>query len=123
MKDIEGREDIMLLVNTFYDRLQEHSDLDYLFNTVAQIDWVKHLPKMYDFWETLLFHKQSYKGNPMKMHVALDKKSPLEKAHFDAWLQIFEATVNDLFVGEKAELAKQRANSVAMSISLKTVFA
>ncbi|GAB1309013.1 hypothetical protein KH5_16960 [Urechidicola sp. KH5] len=78
---------------------------------------------MYDFWETLFFHKQSYKGNPMKMHVTLDKKSPLEKAHFDAWLQIFEATVNDLFVGEKAELAKQRANSVAMSIFLKTVFA
>lgn len=42
-----------------------------LFNTIAKVDWESYLPKMYDFLETLLFHKAVYKGNPMKVHKML----------------------------------------------------
>ena len=123
MKDIESREDIKLLVNTFYDNLQkEEKELDHLFNDVAKIDWETHLPKMYDFWETLLFHKNVYKGNPMKVHVDLNKKSALKKENFEQWLKLFKATVDDLFEGKIANIAKQRAESVALSIQLKTVY-
>ena len=122
MKELENREDIKLMVNTFYTHLQQDKELNYLFNEVAELNWETHLPKMYDFWETILFHKRLFKGNPMKVHMDLDNKSKLTKEHFDTWLVIFKKTVDDLFVGEVAEIAKQRAASVAMSIQLNTVY-
>ena len=122
MNDIRNREDIILIVNTFYQNLQEEPELNRLFNDVVQIDWEFHLPKMYDFWETILFHKAVYKGNPMKVHVDLNQKSKLEKEHFNNWLHIFRTTVDSLFKGEVADLAKTRALSVATSIQLKTVY-
>ena len=33
----------------------------------------------------------------------------IKKEHFDRWIELFNETVNELFAGEKAELAKQRA--------------
>ena len=35
------------------------------------------------------------------------------------WLQLFTSTVDELFEGEKAELAKQRAMSIATVMQLK----
>jgi len=122
MNDITTREDIKNMVVTFYENLQQDKELDHLFNGVAKVDWKSHLPKMYDFWETLLFHKPVFKGNPMKVHMDLDNKSKLKKEHFDSWLVIFKKTVDDLFVGDIANLAKQRAESVATSIQLNTVY-
>ena len=122
MDDIKNREDIQLMVHTFYDNLQQDKELDYLFNEVAKVHWESHMPKMYDFWETILFHKPVFKGNPMKVHMDLDNKSKLKKEHFDTWLVIFKKTIDDLFVGDVAEMAKQRAASVAMSIQLNTVY-
>lgn len=122
MKELENREDIVTMVNTFYTHLQQDKELDYLFNTVAKVHWESHLPKMYDFWETILFHKPVFKGNPMKVHMDLDNKTKLKKENFDTWLVIFKKTIDELFVGEVANLAKQRAESVAMSIQLNTVY-
>ncbi|MFK5880222.1 MAG: group III truncated hemoglobin [Flavobacteriaceae bacterium] len=122
MNDITTREDIKLMVNTFYTYLQKDKELNHLFNEVAKLNWEKHLPKMYDFWETILFHKPVFKGNPMKVHMDLDNKTKLKKENFDTWLVIFKKTVDELFVGELAELAKQRAASVALSIQLNTVY-
>lgn len=122
MKEIENREDIKLMVNTFYTHLQQNKELDYLFNEVAKVHWESHLPKMYDFWETILFHKPVFKGNPMKVHMDLDNKTKLKKENFDTWLVIFKKTIDELFVGDVAEVAKQRAASIAMSIQLNTVY-
>lgn len=122
MEDLKTREDIIVLVNTFYTKVQENKTLDNLFNTVAKVDWESHLPKMYDFWETLLFHKASYKGNPMQVHKMLHQLEKFKKSDFEIWLELFQETVNELFEGEKAELAKTRALSVATSIQLKTIY-
>ena len=123
MKALEDRNDIIVLVNTFYESLQkENEELNTLFNDVAEVDWESHLPKMYDFWETIIFHKAVYKGNPMKVHMHLHTLQNLEKKNFDDWLALFKRTVNSLFIGEKAELAKMRAESVATSIQLNTVY-
>ena len=37
----------------------------------------------------------------------------LEKQDFDRWLSLFTTTVDELFEGQKAEEAKQRAVSIA----------
>lgn len=122
MKDISNREDIKLLIDTFYGKVQVNNELGYFFNDVAQVNWESHLPKMYDFWETILFHKQVYKGNPMKKHILLHQLEKLEKQHFEEWLSLFQVTVDELYEGENAENAKNRARSIATAIQLNTLY-
>jgi hemoglobin len=118
-RDISNRADIQQLVDTFYTKVRSDEVIGYLFNDVAQINWELHLPRMYDFWENIIFQTGSFKGNPMVAHVQLHEKSPLTKEHFARWQQLFLATVNELFEGEKTELAKQRALSIATMMQLK----
>ena len=47
------------------------------------------------------------------------QKEALKKQHFDRWLLLFNETVNKLFVGNKAELAKTRALSIATIMQVK----
>jgi hemoglobin len=121
MQDIGNREDIKLLIDTFYDKIKKDEVIGYFFNEVVDVDWNHHLPKMYDFWETTLFHKAIYKGNPMPKHVDIHKKAPMKKEHFDHWLTIFKATVDELFEGEKAIMIKQRAQSIATVMMIKVL--
>ncbi|MCK5470329.1 MAG: group III truncated hemoglobin, partial [Cyclobacteriaceae bacterium] len=72
-QDIESRKDIELLVDTFYEKVLKDETIGYIFSEIANIDLAKHMPLMYDFWETTLFHKANYKGNPMKVHVDLNE--------------------------------------------------
>ncbi len=118
-KDLENREDIELLVDTFYKKVLKDDTIGYIFNDVVKVNWEKHMPLMYDFWETTLFHKNVYKGNPMKVHIDLHAKEPLKKVHFDKWLTMFKSTIDELFHGEKAELAKTRALSIATIMQVK----
>ena len=55
----------------------------------------------------------------MEPHIALHEKHPLEKIHFDLWLNYFNETMDELYVGEKAELAKSRAKSIGLLMQVK----
>ena len=74
---------------------------------------------MYDFWENTLFYTGTYTGNPIQNHRQLNTKYPLTKAHFDQWISLFNTIVNELFEGEKADLAKQRALNIATVLQIK----
>ncbi|MCX2429170.1 MULTISPECIES: group III truncated hemoglobin [unclassified Pedobacter] len=113
MNDIENRTDIILLVDRFYNHVQENQEIGPIFTEIAQVNWVHHLPKMYDFWESILFGKAIYKGNPMLTHFSLNQKTPLQEAEFSIWKAIFIQTVDELFAGENAETIKQKAQSIA----------
>jgi len=117
--DIAGREDIELMVRAFYDKVKIDPVIGPIFNDVANINWEKHLPVMFDFWENTIFFTGGYSGNPMKPHQELNRIFPLQEKHFSRWLELFKCTVDELFVGEKAELAKQRAMSIAMIMQVK----
>ena len=110
---LNGRDEVKTLVDRFYQKVDMDDLLSPVFNEVAQINWEHHLPKMYDFWETVLFGAQKFKGNPMDTHIKLSRKTRLTQAHFDRWLELFYTTVNENFTGEKAEEAKIRARSIA----------
>ena len=110
--DIQSREDVELLVNTFYKKVLEDSIIKHFFTEVVEISWEKHMPIMYNFWESVLLDNPVYKGNPMTKHIALDEKSPMEKIHFDRWEELWHETLDELFQGKKVELAKQRAEQV-----------
>lgn len=112
-KDITSRQDIVILVNTFYEKVQLNSVLGPIFNEIARVNWDTHLPKMYDFWESILFGVAKFKGNPMEAHFQVHQKQPLMQSEFNTWKELFCETVDELFEGEVAELAKQKADSIA----------
>jgi len=120
LPDITGRADIKRLIDSFYDKVKQDDTIGYIFNDVAKVDWEHHLPIMYDFWEGIIFQKGNYSGNPMSVHIALNQKTPLLPAHFSRWKEIFLETVNELFEGTNAELARQRAVSIATMMQIKT---
>ena len=111
--DIAGRAEIETLVNTFYDRVRGDELLGFIFNEVAQTNWTTHLPKMYAFWETVLFRSGGYTGNPLASHAKLVPLTSMGREQFDRWLMLFRGTVDDLFAGEKAEHIKNCAEDMA----------
>ncbi len=119
MKALETREDIEILVNKFYEKVGKDETIGFFFNDVAKVNWKKHLPKMYQFWETLLFGQVSYKGNPMAVHFPVNEVIPMEKKHFDHWLKLWTATIEENFVGETAELAIYKATNIANLMAFK----
>jgi hemoglobin len=118
--DIKNREDIEKLVNAFYVKVQADTSISYFFNDVAKTNWENHLPKMCDFFENILFSSGNYEGNPMSAHEELHKKSEVKETHFQHWIILFDATVDDLFVGPKANEIKLRSANIAAAMMHKT---
>jgi hemoglobin len=112
-RELNSRDDIELLVNSFYERVQQDELIGHIFNDIAKVNWQHHLPKMYDFWETILFGQKGFKGNPMEVHFKLNQLHPLLAEHFERWKSIFFETVEEHFEGEFADFAKQKAQSIA----------
>lgn len=119
LDDISKRKDIEHLMTAFYEQATQDALLADFFNSVVVIDWDVHLPKICDFWESVLFGSSIYQGNPIAVHQALNSKKALEKIHFDRWIALFCDTVDGLYEGEKAQLAKNRAMSIAMVMQIK----
>lgn len=122
-KDIENSDDIKLLVNSFYDKVKVDKTIGYIFNDIAKVNWEKHLPVMYHFWENVLFFTGAYSGNPMIAHEKMHKVVGFTSEHFEQWIKLFLQTVDELFEGEKAEQAKQRAISIATVMQIKIIHA
>ena len=112
-KDIQNRADIELLVNVFYAKVLADDMLGKIFQDTANMNWSTHFPAMYNFWENIILFTGTYEGNPMLLHTHLHHITPLNEAHFDQWNLLFISTVDGLFEGKKAGLAKQRAISIS----------
>lgn len=116
MKDIENNMDVQDFVNCFYEKVQKDDLLGPIFASKIQADqWQNHLSKMYNFWESVLFHKANYKGNPFLKHIDL----PIHQHHFSRWIDLFEQTIDESFQGERALDAKKRASNIARLFSFK----
>ncbi|UOQ51150.1 group III truncated hemoglobin [Hymenobacter cellulosivorans] len=107
--DIHSEADVQRLVDTFYQKVNQDELLDPVFNGFAHVDWQRHLPIMYDFWSSLLLGTSRYAGRPFPKHIPL----PVDATHFTRWMQLFEATVDELFAGPVADIAKERAVNIA----------
>ena len=112
LKDLENITDIEVLVQAFYTKVQKDDTIGYIFNDVANVNWDKHFPIMYSFWNSVLFGAASYKGNPMLKHIMLSREEPLQTEHFARWIQLWTSTVDENFEGPKAEEAKSKATSI-----------
>lgn len=118
-KDISTRQDIEKMVDSFYTLVKKDEVIGYIFNEVVELSWVKHIPVMYNFWDTILLGSNTYKGNPMQIHIDLDKKETLKPEHYERWVKLFTETIDSLFEGDKAEEAKTRAQNMIGLIAFK----
>ena len=119
-KDITDREDLLLLMKNFYEKLLADPSINYLFTDIAKINLAHHLPVLVDFWDSVLFQSDTYRKNAMQPHMALHEQSPLGKHHFETWLRYFKDSVDELFEGDNAFIIKERATSIATVMQIKT---
>ena len=118
--DIRDREDLVILVIQFYTKVRSEKTLGPIFNRAIS-DWPAHLDHIANFWETSLFMAKSYTGNPVIAHQKLDdqENNSIEMNHFGIWINLWMETVNELFEGEIANLAQQRARNMASILFIK----
>ena len=118
--DIQNREDVNLVVTTFYDKIRKDALLSPIFNERIT-HWDKHLAHLTDFWESSLFFVNKYKGNPLEKHIQVDTaiKNTINEQHFGVWLNYWIQTLDELFEGEKVNIAKNRARKMGTFIYIK----
>jgi hemoglobin len=102
LQDITGRPDLVRLVDAFYARVRADEGLGHVFDGVAKVNWESHLPKIYDFWDTVIFRAGTFRGNPIAAHANLIPLTNMGWPLFERWLEIFRATVDEHFAGERA---------------------
>jgi hemoglobin len=112
MKDIQSEDDLFKLVNYFYAKLMINKITAPKFQ---KLDLVEHFPKIVSFWSLILFDKEGYKTNVFDKHLHLN----ISETHIEIWLKLFLESINELYEGEKAELAKQRGQVLAYTFSSK----
>ena len=106
MHDIQDKEDLKIFVDAFYDQVRIDTLIGPVFSAkITDGNWSPHLERMHSFWNTVLFAQRDYSGNPFSKHSNL----PIKKPHFERWINLFVATMDKHFEGEKAEEAKMRA--------------
>lgn len=110
--DIRNKEDIELMTRTFYDSLLKNESIKPVFDN---LNFEAHIPHIVAFWAFVLLDEEGYNTNVFDKHVNL----PIKEEHFEIWLTHFEKTINDLFEGEKAEVAKLRAQTIAYTFKAK----
>jgi len=104
---------IELLVRRFYEKVRADEMLAPVFE--ARIgDWEPHLQQMFAFWSSVALMTGRYHGTPMVKHMRL----PVDAAHFDRWLSLFEATARELCPPEAAAHFVERARRIASSLEL-----
>jgi len=113
VRDIESLADCERLVRAFYGRTLVDPMIGWIFVDVAKLDLEAHVPRIASFWETILLGARSYSGSAYAPHAALNYKVELRSGHFERWLSLWRSTVDELFAGERAELAKAHAARVA----------
>lgn len=116
MNDITNKEDIKVFVDAFYAKVRKDMLIGAVFAArIANDRWPSHLERMYSFWNTVLFAQQDYRGNPFAKHADL----PIQQLHFERWIELLIATIDETFVGEKAEEVKKRAAKMSIMFQAK----
>lgn len=124
MKEIVDRDDVSKLVNTFYDKIRKDEVLGSIFEMhLANGRWPAHLEKLTDFWETNLFGIPKFGGNPQRAHAVVDRNLDygVSQDHFSHWVEMWHQTINEMFEGRLANIAKMKAERMAQGLFLGVV--
>ena len=106
-------EDLHDLLVAFYEAVGGDALLAPYF---AVVDMRAHMPRIVDFWSTLLFHTGRYSGNAFAPHLQMPG---LTADHFARWVATLEATVDARFAGPVATMMKELGHRIAYSMQLR----
>jgi hemoglobin len=112
MRDLR-EEDLLGVLTDFYSRVEREELLAPYF---AVVDMADHMPRIVDFWSTLVFHTGRYSGNAFRPHLAMPG---LTAEHFARWLRTLEETVDAHAAGPAAEHMKALGHRIAFSMQLR----
>ncbi len=117
---IEDRTDVSVLVRAFYAKVRKDEVLGPIFNNTIT-DWESHLELLTNFWETQLFLKRLYHGNPVTAHQKVDEKMnhSITSEHFGLWLNLWFQTIDELFTGDVTWIAKNRAQKMSTMLFMQ----
>lgn len=118
-RDINTREDLIVLLKAFYQKVFRDELIGHFFTDIMHVNMETHLPRITDFWETVLLNGNAYRQNAIVPHLHINSLSPMQEQHFKRWLHLFGETIDELYVGEVTETAKQRALSIATVMRIK----
>lgn len=119
MNDIHNQDDLYLLVDNFYQKLLSDKSISYIFTDVVKIYLEEHLPILVTFWSQAILGTGGYTNNLTQIHLDIDKKEHLTPELFKIWLNHFNNSVDENFMGEKAEQIKTQALSIATIMQIK----
>lgn len=105
------RDDLVRLVDTFYDKVQRDAVLGPVFNPVVH-DWAEHKATLVKFWSSVALGTREYRGNPMAVHRPL----AIDDSHFGRWLGLWRGTVPEVLLPEHAEIMNEHAVRIAASL-------
>lgn len=115
--DINGIIDIEIFIDEFIKRLKKDkilaTRLDIYINGRLKIE----TKTMYSFWNKLLFARGFFKGKPFQ-HIP---EVVIEIKHYEKLIKYFKESIDENYSGVNAELAKSRAQSIALFFMNKTL--
>jgi hemoglobin len=111
-RDLADR-DLHDLLVAFYDTVERDELLAPYF---APVDMTAHMPRIVDFWSTIIFQTNRYSGNAFAPHA---KMAGLTGKHFERWLGVLEHTVDARFAGPAASRMKEMAHRIAYSMQVR----
>ena len=112
---IADHNDVEVLVRRFYQAAIPDPLLGPNFRGFS-VDWSVHIPKLVEFWASRLLGEPGYVGNPVGAHQPVLDRCPFGEAELSRWVELWTETVDELFVGDVADLAKHRARMAAEAI-------
>jgi hemoglobin len=121
MNDIQNRDDLTVLMKSFYSKALTDELIGHYFTEVIALNMEEHIDRIVDFWESVVFEKGNYRGDVLTAHEKLHEVSPFKDEYFKRWVSLFKETVDDLYEGAKATLIKQRGESIATVMNIKLV--
>lgn len=89
-----NEQNIAILVDRFYARIQQDALLGPVFNTAIGDHWPEHLARLTNFWTSVLLASGRYKGNPMMAHLTIPQ---MDNHHFSRWIELWSQTTTEVF--------------------------
>ena len=120
-RDLDTRAEIHDLVVRFYREIAFDDLLEPIFGEVAEVDWVEHIPRLIDYWCSIIFRTTSYGGSVTKTHRRLHNLQPIEPEHCDRWFALWVYCVDERWEGPNADRAKSYAAALMAGMA-KRVF-
>ena len=119
MNDIQTHRDLYFLVDEFYKKLLNDNRINFIFTDVVKIKIEEHLPILVTFWSQMILGTGGYTNNLTDIHLKIDKLQHLSPEMFEVWLDHFNKTVDDNFMGLNANEIKFQANNLSKILQIK----